>query len=109
MNRFTRREITEYALYRYMKNNVTDFDTIFSGNQIISAIMFRYDLLGSFNSKVLKLMPAIGLFWVESEEQLQEIIDKLTDDVIESEFVQIGKIINSHQQVYYVKRIDIEG
>lgn len=108
MQRFTRREITEYALYNYMKNNVTDFDTIFSGNQIISAIMCRYELDGSFNSKVLNLMPVIGLFWVESEEQLQEIIDKLTDNIIESEFVQISKVINGYQQVYYVKRTNIE-
>ena len=108
MNKFTCRETTEYALYRYMKNNVTDFDTIFSGNQIISAIMCRYELDGSFNSKVLDLMPSIGLSWVMSEEQLQEIVDRLTDDIIESEFVQISKVINGYHQVYYIKRTNIE-
>lgn len=106
MIKFTRREITEYALYKYIKNNITDFDIIFNANKIITEIVFRYDLEGRFNHNVLKLMPMIGLSWVTSEEQLQEIVDRLTDDMIESEFVEITTTFNGYYQTFYVKSVE---
>lgn len=106
MNKFTRTEITEYALYKHMKQSVTDFDVIFNGNNIISSIMCRYELDGQFNERVLELMPLIELSWVETEHQLQEIIDRLTDDTIESEFIEVAAVLNDQKSVYYVKKID---
>lgn len=103
MNKFSRSQITEYALYKYMKENVTNFDVIFNGNNIMNAILYRYDWLGKFNHDVLKLMPLIGLNWVTSEELLQELIDRLTDDTVESEFIQITVSGDTVDDAYYIK------
>ena len=52
MVKYTKLDVTEYALYLHMKANVTDFDIIFNGNRIITEIVHRYDLDGNFNHKV---------------------------------------------------------
>lgn len=107
MIKFTRRDITEYALYTHMKYWVTDFDVIFNGNKIISEIMHRYDLFGNFNSNVLSLFPLLHVRNIKSESDVNEWLNLITDAKVEEEFVQIGTITNGYEQVYYIKMTDI--
>ena len=101
LTRYSKKDITTYAFYlemRYTPN--LDFDTIFSGKDIISAIIHRYDLQGNFNPKVLELLPFLG-YYINTEDQLNELVEKLTNDLIEKEFIELVTTSNSIPQ--YIK------
>lgn len=103
MQKFTRTEITDYALYLYMKTTVGDFDTIFLGQKIINKLLCRYDYDGSFDESVLKLMPLLELPEIKTEDALNSWVDKLTTECVDKYFIEIQETNNSFSNTYYVR------
>ena len=102
MQKFTKTDITEYALYLHMKEHTSDFDAIFEGHKIISAIRHRYDLDGIFNKSVLKILPLI-VHGVDTEEELNKWIEDLTNKVIDRYFMLMEEVTNGYNESYYIK------
>ena len=102
MQKLTKTDITEYALYLHMKEHTSDFDTIFEGHKIISAIRYRYDLDGRFNRSVLKILPLI-VHGVDTEEELNQWIEDLTNKVIDRHFLLMEEVTNDYDKSYYIK------
>lgn len=101
LTRYSKADITTYAFYLEMRDTPNlDFDTIFSGKDIISAIIHRYDLQGNFNAKVLELLPLLG-YHISTEDELNQLVDNLTNELIQKEFIEL--VTTSNSVLQYIK------
>lgn len=98
--KFSYNQLTQYALFLHMKDNIIDFETIFNGQSIISEIMFRYELDGSFKNSVLKLMPLLNLNDIDSELKLNSFLKLITDNLIKEKFLRVRE---PNSLCYYIK------